>query len=505
MNITIAMLWDVLTHRYPTLETTLYGSQPVRGIKLFTESGEPDSPEQLFLKQTDSGIFLRCGGLEGRLDTELSLEELFNALLDSYNHLRDWDMGTHLALIEGGTIQSLLDASQPILGNPVTVTDPSFALLAHSAGHEEVAPSVFQEMRRRGYIPADTVEFFHRKGHLADLAHTESEAAILAQPGYVIIIRPLVVSGQLTGYLSMPCVEALYSEGMADCFRYLASGIQRLMEKEFQSSAFSRYMYEYFLIDLIEGKPMSPTAVEERLRYIDLPDRGRFHLLWLAGQENDPTLSSYLARNIADRLPNDRVLPYQEGVLVLTKEARLDVALEALTPLLKEQSIQCGVSRSFHLLADIRYAYQEAQAALRLGRLIGKNRSLERLGSEGQFYGTTVFRYQHYAAHHMAEGAARDNLISPLVRRIIDLDRQEGTDHLRLLHGYLLCERRPTQTAALLHMHRNNVIYRVGRLEELLGISLDDVVLRRELEISLLALELVDISSIKQNAQWPCP
>lgn len=299
------------------------------------------------------------------MDTELSLEELFNALLDSYNQLRDWDMGTHLALIEGGTIQSLLDASQPILGNPVTVTDPSFKLLAHSAGHEEVAPSVFQEMRRRGYIPADTVEFFHHKGHLANLAHTEGEVAILAQPGYVIIIRPLVVNGQLTGYLSMPCVEALYSEGLADCFRYLATGIQRLMEKEFQSSAFSRYIYEYFLIDLIEGKPMSPTVVEERLRYIDLPGRGRFHLLWLAGQENDPTLSSYLARNTADRLPNDRVLPYRGGVLVLTSEVRLDMALEALTPLLEGQEIQCGVSRLFHLLTDIRYAYQEAQAGWR--------------------------------------------------------------------------------------------------------------------------------------------
>lgn len=500
MNITMAMLWDVLTHRFPTLETALHGDQTIRGIKLLTQSST-DILDQLFLTQVNQGILLQCGGQEDVLNMDMPLGELFNALLDSYNRLRDWDMGTHLALIEGGTLQSLLDLSQPVLGNPVTVTDPSFKLLAHSAGQGAAASPVFQELCKRGYLPADSVSFYHRHGHLSQLSHTDSEAAMLAEPGYIVIIRPLLVNGQLTGYLAMPCVRTLYSEGVADCFRYLAQGVERLMAQELQSSAFSRYMYEYFLIELIEGKPMAPAAIEERLRYINLPGEGRFRLLWMAAQEEDPVLSSYLARQVADRLPNDRALPYRGGVLALTAEERLDRALDALAPLLEEQRAQCGVSRPFHFLTDIRFAYQGAGAALRLGRLIEKNRTLEHLGVEGLSYGGLVFHYHSYAAHHMAEGIAQSGLLSPLLRRIIDIDRREGSDHLRLLYGYLLCERRPTQTAAYLHMHRNNVIYRVNRLEELLGISFDDAVLRRELEFSLLALELTEISKIEQNAQ----
>lgn len=496
MNITMAMLWDGLSRCYPTLETGLYGGQTVRGIKLLAEGDPADAPDQLYLARSEADVSLRCGGQESLLWDGPPLEELFNALLDNYNRLRDWDMGTHLALIEGGSIQALLDLSQPVLGNPVTVTDPSFKLLAHAAGQGAAASPVFLELRRRGYLPAETVRFYHQHGHLNQLAHTDSEAAMRSELGYIIIIRPLLVDGQIMGYLSMPCVQTLYSEGIADCFRYLAHGLEHRMAQELQSSAVHRHIYEYLLMDLIQGKPMTPEAVQERLRYIDLPIKGPSRLLWLVGGEQETVLSSYLARQAADLLPNARVLPYQEGALVLVPEERLQWTLDALEPLLLAQSLHCGVSRPFSALTDLRAAYQEAEAALRLGRRVSENQTLRRLGVEELRYGGPVFRYERYAAHHMVEHAAQAGRISPALRQVIEADRREGTDHLRLLHGYLLCERRPTQTAAYLHMHRNNVIYRVGRLEELFGIRLDDSALRGELALSLLAAELTEISRL---------
>lgn len=73
----------------------------------------------------------------------------------------------------------------------------------------------------------------------------------------------------------------------------------------------------------------------------------------------------------------------------------------------------------------------------------------------------------------------------------MERDLREHSDHVRVLYGYLLCERRPTVTAAYLYMHRNNVIYRIGRIERMLDISLEDQNVRRELETSLLVLELI--------------
>jgi DNA-binding PucR family transcriptional regulator len=57
-----------------------------------------------------------------------------------------------------------------------------------------------------------------------------------------------------------------------------------------------------------------------------------------------------------------------------------------------------------------------------------------------------------------------------------------------VLRTYLRHERRAAETATELHMHRNNVAYRVGRIEELLGIDLNDWRVRQNLMTSFLML-----------------
>ena len=41
-----------------------------------------------------------------------------------------------------------------------------------------------------------------------------------------------------------------------------------------------------------------------------------------------------------------------------------------------------------------------------------------------------------------------------------------------------------------MHMHRNNVVYRIGRIEEMLGLSLEDPEVRLCLTVSYLLLYL---------------
>ena len=116
-------------------------------------------------------------------------------------------------------------------------------------------------------------------------------------------------------------------------------------------------------------------------------------------------------------------------------------------------------------------------------------------------YDKTIFRYDDYFSYHTVESAAENKILSPLIGYLIKTDEKENNDHLRVLHAFLQCERRPTLAAAQLHMHRNNVIYRVDRIESMLNISLGDAKIRQELEISLLAMELMNMEGIQQNAQ----
>lgn len=77
------------------------------------------------------------------------------------------------------------------------------------------------------------------------------------------------------------------------------------------------------------------------------------------------------------------------------------------------------------------------------------------------------------------------------------LKRLENPDegnysNLELLRNYLLTERSISTTAKLMHMHRNSVIYRLGKIQELLGIDLNNPDVRLRVLISFKILELIN-------------
>ena len=68
---------------------------------------------------------------------------------------------------------------------------------------------------------------------------------------------------------------------------------------------------------------------------------------------------------------------------------------------------------------------------------------------------------------------------------------EEHYDNLSLIRNYLLTERSISSTAKIMHMHRNSVIYRLGKIQEALGFDLNDPDVRLRVLISFKILELI--------------
>ena len=75
------------------------------------------------------------------------------------------------------------------------------------------------------------------------------------------------------------------------------------------------------------------------------------------------------------------------------------------------------------------------------------------------------------------------------------------SSNLYLLRTYPIHERNISQTAKLLYMHRNSVIYRISRIRELLNVNLDDPDIRLRLLISFKILELIRPDIFQVNAK----
>ena len=78
----------------------------------------------------------------------------------------------------------------------------------------------------------------------------------------------------------------------------------------------------------------------------------------------------------------------------------------------------------------------------------------------------------------------KSNYLSPVITTIMDYDARHSTDFLDTLKAYIL-----QKTAELLHIHRNTLLYRINKIEELTNSSLEDYETMMHLMISFYMMD----------------
>jgi sugar diacid utilization regulator/putative methionine-R-sulfoxide reductase with GAF domain len=138
-----------------------------------------------------------------------------------------------------------------------------------------------------------------------------------------------------------------------------------------------------------------------------------------------------------------------------------------------------GLGRVCLGLRDYAESYREAELALRVARAAPDGERL-RTHEDLGFYGLVA----RAVAPAMLDELA-DHALEPLVRS----DAETGAQHVRTLAAFLRSDRRLKPAAAALHVHVNTLRYRLARIERLLGVDLEDVEARFQLELAVRVLE----------------
>ena len=126
-------------------------------------------------------------------------------------------------------------------------------------------------------------------------------------------------------------------------------------------------------------------------------------------------------------------------------------------------------------LQDIPQSYREARQALEIGqRLFGEGNlhSFARLG---------IYRL----LFHLYGQEELTNFYRETLGPLVDSDNRNNGALIETLEGFFRCNGNLSETARNMHLHRNSLLYRLGRIEELLGRSLEDSELRLSLQIAL--------------------
>ena len=134
-----------------------------------------------------------------------------------------------------------------------------------------------------------------------------------------------------------------------------------------------------------------------------------------------------------------------------------------------------GIGRVAKDVQHVSQSYREAQQALEIGRRLfgeGKIHYFARLG---------IYRLLFLLYGHEELSDFYQETLGPLS----ESDSRSNNALIVTLECFFNCNGNLSETARTMHLHRNSLLYRLGRIEELLGRSLEDPELRLSLLIAL--------------------
>lgn len=179
--------------------------------------------------------------------------------------------------------------------------------------------------------------------------------------------------------------------------------------------------------------------------------------------------------------PGALIASYDQSMNVLVDVTDQDLTalqLQRLTSLTSAFQISICIGLVFHNLMDCR-----KQLACIADHPDMKNRNLPQLISFDKHPEYALFHHTGFSYQELSE--YRDQRIDSLIEH----DLQHGTEYFITLKTMLTCNCNPAETAGILCTHKNTILYRIKRIEELFHLCLSDNETLFQIMLSLKIME----------------
>ena len=163
----------------------------------------------------------------------------------------------------------------------------------------------------------------------------------------------------------------------------------------------------------------------------------------------------------------------------------VNVGCHSHTDIRKGIGIKQAMIQFFAGFQNLHVHYKQAAAALKEGRR-RQDRKHENEDDNNEAYAAAT--YTEYAARCLLQECSKEALDTfrwEVLDDLIRYDRLHHTSYVKTLDCYLSCERNLALTSKKLYIHRNTLIYRIGRLSRLLDCDLENAAVRLRLTLCL--------------------
>jgi len=429
------------------------------------------------------------------VNENISLNALVSTIQNRFFAVMEWEQCLHDALLRGAGMQELVELCHPFLENHIQITDASFMKLAQSTALDCDDP-ICVALKKYGYHPEETVAKF-RSNRLFDVwakmndIYCDMDTSVAKYPTVHKIFK---FHGIYYAHVVMTCCVKLPNQAMMDRFRIFTEALSYCVERDWENKFSCIHPYDSVLQDLIEGSIKDITQIEKRASYAGMPMSGNFRIIRIVKQENQNISLGAMMKDFSERFPRCKFINYKDSItaFVISSPHSSDCSgepMEGLEEYLDRHGSNCGVSSVFRRLTDASHHFRQANLALKYGKELRRGAVWrdKTMAESRVHYFDSCFHLCFLGGEDALDSLWQHSAFYGKLKQLYDNDLQKGSNDLNLLVTYLRLERRITVTAEVLNMHRNSLIYRINRIEEFLGVDLDDESNRLQLMFSSMA------------------
>ena len=344
-----------------------------------------------------------------------------------------------------------------LLDCPLLVLDDTFHIAAH---HMPVCFSdpVFQDAVRYGQITYE-----------AGAVISQSSALRSGLPDYIKLedsiyqrrFAPLKSSGVCLGYLICVDVDGHLTEIPQKTWHIveLILAKQLFIQASRQNKLFETA--EDILINLLNGSFSAEAYFQLQSANTYLAD---FHpsacaLIDLTAYRNRYLGKRHLKEELRTRFPLSHAFIYKGDIFLFLLENQ---NLDLFSALAEEFHLKIIISDPVCKLFDLPSLYSTARDALTL--MLDK-----------RYHGNCISTVSSLKTALMLKKMSdHKELISPALHRIFEYDQEKKTQYCETLYWYLASSHSLKKTCDALYTHRNTVLYRIRKIQEDFGLTLDD-------------------------------
>ena len=379
------------------------------------------------------------------------------------------------ALLSDHGLKSLVEVAADVLGNPVLVADPTYRYAARAGFElEEDDESTFAQVTRRELAEDDTildegVRYIIETGVDEELARSRG-AVLRHNPVYGLdtLTQAVMVHGVCLGRVMVIARNRAFTEEDRLVFARLAA----LLGQELQKGAFlsvgDAAAGPYFLSRLLDDEQPNPISCARRMELVGFRPLGSLFVVCAhgIGAPLDARAAHSVKAQLAPLLVHSLATFYDDELVAVVSRRdaiQLSEADEAvLVRVAAANNLRFGVSNAFSEMTDVRAHLNQARAAMRLGSTYTKILA-----------DTHVYRYCEYTYMEMLD-ICNDpvNLINychPMIWALWEHDQAHDSELVETLFAYMQNGCNTARTATLLSLHKNTLLYRLGRIKEITG------------------------------------